>query len=354
MFYHHLIDGKGDGGAERVAELLARAHGRVLTLSPAHPELRRRIPNIRSLPLEDDQMFSPGDRLGILSRRAERIRKLRGTAVVAHDDASHETACLARAAGGLPVVRVMHTSIDWTPEEHRRAFHLYSPATDLYFCVEQKTHLYAKRRRLQSTRIPQPIDLSALTRGPSSDTAQSTGLRILFVGRLEWAKGVDVLIQSFAMICLRRPAELWIAGTGPEFSTLRNIARGLNILDRVRFLGYRRDVGTLYHSADVVVLPSRSEGMPLVALEALACGTPVLATRVGGSPEIFREHGLSKFIVPPERPSDLADRLEGMCRTFDAARAAARRASGRIVRRHHPQRVASWFARTIRRTIARP
>ena len=107
----------------------------------------------------------------------------------------------------------------------------------------------------------------------------------LFAGNLVKLKGVHIVIAALARV---PDATLLIAGSGPEERRLRQLADRLGVAHRIHFLGEvsHADLCEYYNAADVLVLASSREGMPNVVLEALACGTPVIATRVGGTPEL--------------------------------------------------------------------
>lgn len=113
-----------------------------------------------------------------------------------------------------------------------------------------------------------------------------TGLVWLSVGHLVELKGVHVAIAALAQL---RDVTLLIAGEGPELDALAQLAKRLGVAERVRFLGaVEHDALCDYYNAvDALVLASSREGMPNVVLESLACGTPVLATAVGGIPEVI-------------------------------------------------------------------
>src|SRR5699024_2794476 len=99
-------------------------------------------------------------------------------------------------------------------------------------------------------------------------------------------KGVDITIKALAEV---PGATLVVAGDGPEKAALQQLAVRLKVADRVRFLGpvAHDDLCRYYNAADAMVLASSREGMPNVVLESLACGTPVIATSVGGIPELI-------------------------------------------------------------------
>lgn len=349
---HHLIHGLGEGGAERVAAMLTAANTRsqttrLLCLGPVHPDLKAFAPHIQSLGVPDDDHLPPGRRFSALARRAEKLRGLKGTALVAHDDASHEAAVLATADGGLPVVRIIHTALDWTPEDHRRAFHIYNAATRLFLCVEEKTFLQAKRIHLPAARMPQAIDLRRLRpfRIPKRKLRSKKTVNLLFVGRLEWAKGADVLIRALAR--LPRDIHLDMVGDGPERPTLQHLSERLKLTDRIRFRGYQSDVGRWYRSADLVVLPSRSEGVSLVMLEALAAGVPVVATAAGGNREMMKKFGLERAIAPTNHSEAMAKGILSVLDTSETSRTRWQESFKHVRQNHSAEKVRDWVEKKI-------
>jgi len=130
---------------------------------------------------------------------------------------------------------------------------------------------------------------------------------ILFAGRLVKEKGLDILFQ--AMSSLRHLNwQLLIAGDGAERTNLETLSRELGIDDRVTFLGVRGDIPRLMAACDMVVLPSRWEGLPLTLLEVMAAGKPVVATQVGGVAEVLQD-GVQGFLVPPENPMAMKEAI---------------------------------------------
>jgi glycosyltransferase involved in cell wall biosynthesis len=127
-------------------------------------------------------------------------------------------------------------------------------------------------------------------------------LFFLFIGRLVRDKGADIFLEALARI---PEAKGVIAGDGPERARLEERAAGLKLAGRVDFVGSQRDVVPLYSDAYAVVMPSRREGFGLVAVEALACGIPVIATRVGGLPDIVIDR-VNGLLVPADNADELA------------------------------------------------
>ncbi|MBC7119211.1 MAG: glycosyltransferase family 4 protein, partial [Methanobacteriaceae archaeon] len=128
---------------------------------------------------------------------------------------------------------------------------------------------------------------------------------ILFVGNLVPQKGIEYLIK--AKKYLKKDSKLVIVGGGPLLKKLKDITKKENIKD-VLFTGPRTDINNIMAAADIIVLPSISEGFPIVLLEAMAMGKPVVATKVGGIPEIVDEK--VGILVEPKNPRRLADAIE--------------------------------------------
>jgi glycosyltransferase involved in cell wall biosynthesis len=133
------------------------------------------------------------------------------------------------------------------------------------------------------------------------------------VGRLTSVKGQAVLLKAFAIVCQKYPrSRLVLAGKGPLEMELRNVAAKLHIDGQVIFLGHRNDIPEVLRAYDVFVLPSFSEGLCLALLEAMASGVPVIASRVGGIPEILNGPDLG-MMVSPSSIEELALAMERFC-----------------------------------------
>ncbi|HSI32432.1 MAG: glycosyltransferase family 4 protein [Phycisphaerae bacterium] len=132
---------------------------------------------------------------------------------------------------------------------------------------------------------------------------------VLGIGRHVAQKGFDVLIRAFALAALPTH-DLVIAGDGPERPALAELARSLGVGDRVRIPGKadRPTAIDLFQQCETFVLPSRHEPMGIVNLEAMAAGKPVVATRVGGVPEVVTD-GVTGLLVEPANPDALATAL---------------------------------------------
>ncbi len=177
--------------------------------------------------------------------------------------------------------------------------------------------------------------------GLATHTAPNT-VWVGAVGRLSNSKGFDHLLEATALARSRGSRlELALVGDGPLADDLAAHAHQLEIDDHVHFLGRRSELEHIYPAFDVFVLSSLQEGSPNVVLEAMACGVAVVATRVGGVPELL-DDGHSGLLVPAADPTVLADALECLAQDADL-----RRRLGDAARQHVEQEL------TLERMVAK-
>lgn len=259
------------------------------------------------------------------------IRAHRYTIVHTHNSKAGLIGRLAAKLAGVPVI--VHTV-------HGFAFHAYERwwRRQLFRALERMAarwcdHLimiseplitWALEARIapreQMTKIYSGIDLSAFQRpvDPAS-LREEFGFRdqefiVGQVAKLWPGKGHEVLFRAVARLKDRLPRlRLLVIGEGELRATLRRLAQTLDISDRVIFAGFRSDVAALTHLFDVAVLPSLFEGMGRAILEAQAAGKPVIASRVGGTPDLIRD-GVNGVLV---EPGDVEALAAALCRLYE-------------------------------------
>jgi len=150
-----------------------------------------------------------------------------------------------------------------------------------------------------------------------------------WVGRVTPEKGADVLLEAVgALGDLSLVAS--VLGDGPARPQLEALAVRRGVAGRFRWLGNRPDAGRLFSAFDVFVLSSRAEGTSIALLEAMATGTPIVATAVGGNPEVVSSH--EALLVPPDDPAALARAIRHVHEDPAAAAARAECARARVAR----------------------
>jgi glycosyltransferase involved in cell wall biosynthesis len=175
---------------------------------------------------------------------------------------------------------------------------------------------------------------------------------LLFVGRLRIRKGVEVLLEALRDVRRRFPsAVLRIAGDGEHRGRLESKVAELGLGPAVSFLGSRdaAQVRTLLRGAAALVVPSTYEGMPLVVLEAMESGVPVVASRVSGIPEVV--DGGTGWLVPAEDPGALAGALAEVLADPAEARRRGEAGRRRVAERYRPAMAAASWRAAVRKQV---
>ncbi len=161
------------------------------------------------------------------------------------------------------------------------------------------------------------------------------------VGRIFPIKNHRLFLDAASYIAAKEPAARFVlVGDGILRPQMERCARDLGIADRVIFTGWRRDLPRIYADLDVLVLSSNNEGTPVSAIEAMAAGCPVVATRVGGLPDLIAE-GETGSLVPPGNPQALAATILRLLRDPEAAGRTARTARAVVQERFTLKRLIS-------------
>lgn len=192
-----------------------------------------------------------------------------------------------------------------------------------------------------------PIDEAAI-RELAPGAPDPAALTVGYVGRLDPEKGPDVLIDAWGHVRRRLPgARLLVVGAGGLQAQLRRASRGW---PEVVWFGYRDRTAPIIAALDLLVVPSRRESFGMAAAEAMAAGVPVIASRVGGLPEVLTD-GVHGRLVPPLRPDALADAIValGSDPILRARMAAAGAAHARAA--YAPATAARGYLRAFRRVL---
>lgn len=152
---------------------------------------------------------------------------------------------------------------------------------------------------------------------------------VIHISNFRPVKRIDAVMAIFDRIRQQVPAHLLLVGDGPELGTAYRLAREFGITSMVHSLGAQEEVVPLLSIADLFLLPSAQESFGLAALEAMACEVPVVASRVGGLPEVI-EHGISGFLHPPDDIAGMAASGVMLLRDREKHRSIAQAACARV------------------------
>ncbi|MCL6499853.1 MAG: glycosyltransferase [Firmicutes bacterium] len=249
-----------------------------------------------------DVVHTHTSKAGVLGRIAARLA---GVPVVVHTPHGH----VYHGYGG----RVRSRLFVWVER-------LLARWTDVLVALtesERREHLAEKVGRAEQwCVIPSGVEIERY-RKPTPLRRSDLGLPeasfvVGCVARLVPVKGIEDAVTATAqLVDLTPPVHLVLVGDGPQRGALQKLAGQLGVRERVHFLGLRRDVPDLLPVFDILVLPSRNEGMGRVLVEAQAAGVPVVATRVGGVPDLVSE-GQTGRLVPPGDPAALAAAIRSL------------------------------------------
>jgi len=293
------------------------------------------------------------------------IRRYAPDVVHTHLQAPNLYGRLAAIAAGVPVVIASEHNVYTTKARRYVAVErwLARRTTAIVAVSEQVRRFLADQLRMDRSAIqlvengiaiePANQDRVAALRGRVALPAGR--LAIVTVASLTPKKGHGDLFQAVPLLVSRGvDCALLLAGDGPERPRLEALAASLGIEDRVHFLGVQPHVADVLATADLFVLPSIVEGLPLAMLEAMAAGAPVVATAVGGVPDVI-VNGDSGLLVAPRSADAIADavaRLAGdeALRTRLALRARAVVAE-RFTERRHLETLAALYRRSVGRAF---
>lgn len=260
----------------------------------------------------------------VLIKLREAIARLHPDIVETHDCKSHFLLYLLRRRD--PELRRLkwlafhhgHTRTSWTIQLYQQLDRITLRAADKVVTLSQsfardlirygvKPH---NLRVVSNFTTPRPTPAASSIAAARGDFGiDGNDCMVLAIGRLSREKGHADLLAAFRQALSRetdRPLRLVLVGDGPERSRLESLAKP--IADRVIFTGYLHDPWPMLNAADIFALPSHSEGSPLVLFEAMSARCPIVASAVGGIPEVL-VHGKSGLLVPRRKPSALRDAI---------------------------------------------
>ena len=299
----------GWGGQERrvineIAGMIQRGHHVVLATRPQCRIAKEAA--ARDIPVIFLDMKSKFD-LGSILKLARYLRTEQIQIVNTHSGIDSWQGALAAKLAKVPVlVRTRHLNLplkrSWHNFVHYMADQIISCGDSMKQFLIESCHFPAA----QITSIPTGVDFTTFK--PKLDRSavrKALGIPedafvVVMVGIIRGVKRHTIALEAFQQILQGLPnARLVLAGEGPMRPDMERLAHALGITEQVLFLGHREDIPDLMAASDVLLLTSRSEGVPQAVTQALGLGIPVVATQVGGVPELV-QHETTGLLVPAE------------------------------------------------------
>lgn len=366
----HVVSGDLWAGAEvqvfTLLEFLRRQPGLEVEAVLLHDrELARRLREVGvPLTVVDQARL---DSWRILWRLVALLRARRPDVVHAHRYKETVLGTAAAAAAGVPaVVSTVHGLV--TTEGYRGLAGAKMRLNDWlerrvidmrHETVVAVSHDMARRLaskvRVPATIIPNGIDVRSHASGrpPVWPAGAPAGPVLGTAARLVPVKGLDRLLEAMRRVAERSPqARLLVLGDGPLRASLEAQAAALGLGRRVWFPGHQADISRWLRAMDVFVLPSLAEGLPMSLLEAMAAGRPVVASRVGGIPEVVRD-GVEGRLVPPGDVTALADACLAYLRDPSAREAVGACARARVAEAYTIEATGPRYVDLYRRLVER-
>ncbi len=343
MHIGYVIWSLGLGGAEQVVIRLARGFAsracRVTVFTLNEPGRFADVLKERGIPIVSLNKKGPLD-IGITQRLAGAFRS-RGVDVVhTHLWGANVWGRLAAAKAGIPVVVTEHNVDTWKKPHHFLIDQRLEPKADALIAVSREVQTFYENHGVGRGRwevVYNGVESADVVR-ERGEAFRALGItasdRVVgLVGRLVPAKAPLVFLQAIERLSQRVPnVKALIIGDGPLRQEVEAFIRERNLGDKVVLAGLRQDVPVLLAGMDVLAFSSEREGLSMAMLEAMAAGVPLVATRVGGTPELI-EDGKTGLLVEPAQPAALADALARVLTDAGAAASLRDAARARVAER---------------------
>jgi glycosyltransferase involved in cell wall biosynthesis len=326
MHVVHLMASPFFGGPERQVLGLARslpAHFRTTFLTFAERGLSRPfLGKARELGFDAIALRENTPHLlRAASEVAEHLRGLRADVLCCNGYKPDVVGYLAARRCGVPVVAIAHgwTGVTWKVRFNEMVDRLVLHGMDCTVCVSGAQAAKVRRALVPARRVV--VIRNGIFTAPFDTIDPHYGdlLRAFFpgrpalivgaAGRLSPEKGFDQYVEAAALVCMRRPDVGFVLfGDGPLRGKLQEQVAARGLRDRFILAGFRSDVDCFLSHLQLAVLSSHTEGLPVAVLEAMAARLPVVATAVGGTPEVI-EDGVTGHLIPPGDTAALARRI---------------------------------------------
>jgi glycosyltransferase involved in cell wall biosynthesis len=370
----HVIPTLSDGGAEKFVADLVRHEIRLGVDARACVFRKGSVDALwcKDLPPAIELDFQPGT--GVQGRLAlmRLVKQVRDVIQRARPDILHThlwPACriVARATRRLSVRQVWHVhDTQWWLEE--KTLYGWLRRTQIRLMMRRRRPFLiavseaARQMAMHGLRLDEAqivtvmngVDTAVFQPADASRAREAGPVKIIMIAAFRPMKGYTHLVEAAKL--LREAGAQFSMTLGGDASTeyghgVREKVKQLRLEDTVRLVGQIRDVPSELRSHDIFVLCSDTEGLPLALLEAMACGLPVVVTRVGGMPEVV-ENGVTGFIVQPADSQELADRLRQLIESPELRIQMGQNAAIRVRKNHDFSECAGRIVEVYNRLIA--
>jgi sugar transferase (PEP-CTERM/EpsH1 system associated) len=344
----HVVTSLGMGGLEKVVLDLTRGLNRAI-FKPSVLCLHERGPlasqfeaaGVPVAALDCGQV----PRWRMVIRLARRLRLLRPPIVHTHNPIPHIYGTAAARLAGVPfLVHTKHgrNRPEWPRQVllNRLASYLSNRVVPVSADAAEVARRIERVPRRKLLIIHNGVDMTVFRPAPGPGLVLR---HVIHAARLNLIKDQKTLLRAARLAADAAPDfRLELIGDGPEREALHALRDELGLQAQVIFLGERDDIPERLQQASLFVLSSLGEGLSLTLLEAMACGLPVVATRVGGNPEVV-VHGTTGLLVPPESPSALAEAMLSLWRDPGTARRMGQAGRRRIEAEFDLKRVVARY-----------
>ncbi len=360
----HVINGEHFSGAERVQQNLGLHLDRYGYTSHFVCVKPDKFPQVCSLPTERLHSAAMKSRIDwrAMDRVCDLVKQTNSFLLHAHTPRTALVAAFVANRLQLPWVYHVHspTARDSTRGMLNRINDLVERfsiiSCDLLITVSRSLRREMLRRGVKRERLVSiPNGVAAIEPIDPRARMRNRTWRLGLIALMRPRKGVEIALEAMSRLkTMGVPVTLDLIGgfeTAAYEAAMRNLISELDVEDVVTFKGFTRDVPAAVRELDALLLPSLfGEGMPMVVLEALAAGVPVVATRVEGTPEVVR-HGVEGYLAIPRDSADIALQIQAMCsdrqRWSEMSQAALTRHRSRFSDTEMARRVARAYDRLI-------
>lgn len=292
--------------------------------------------------------------IGCIFRLARLFRKIRPHVVQSHMFHTNVYTVLAARLAGVPVViATEHGKNLWKKSWHRWIERMIvSPLVTCRVAVSEDI----RDIRVEAHEVPEAkiVVIPPCVPIPSDEGTYREGetIRIGAIGRMVEAKDYPTLIQAFASVIKSGvSAALIFLGDGPQRARLQDLAQEMLLSTCIHFPGFATDVGERLKTFDLVVFSSIREGIPVAMLEAMAAGIPIVATRVGGIPEVITD-GMNGLLVESGSPEALAKAIARVAADPDLRKTLGRQGRQKVIALHSRESVCQRYENLFYKLLA--